>query len=206
MCSIFLGVASNIGYFNAARKTLDDWRTASGQDINSFIENPPFASALDFHIPDGSVTRIESGGTPIPLVTFDIDGQPRDPLKPDIGADEFNGINPDLVQDTVTIAFRKYWNILSVPVTAQNMTKGNLFPTATSNAFWFDGQEYVARDTLEVGKGYWLKFAADSSTTVIGSKRDSLVIPVTQGWNLIGTKCRYSNYKRLYCSIWITCI
>lgn len=181
------GDLSNYGYYGSARKTLDDWKTASGQDINSFVENPPFASALDFHIPDGSVTRIESGGTPIPLVSFDIDGQPRNPLRPDIGADEFNGINPNLVQDTVTIPFRRYWNILSVPVTAQDMTKGNLFPTATSSAFWFNGQEYVVKDTLEVGKGYWLKFAADSSTTVIGSKRDSLVIPVTQGWNLIGT-------------------
>jgi len=67
------------------------------------------------------------------------------------------------------------------------MSKGGLFPMATSNAFWFDGNEYVVKDTLEVGKGYWLKFAADSSITVIGPKRDSLVIPVFAGWNLIGT-------------------
>ncbi|MCX7612279.1 MAG: T9SS type A sorting domain-containing protein, partial [Ignavibacterium sp.] len=181
------GALSNYGYYGSARKTLDDWKTASGQDANSFVENPPFASALDFHIPNGSVTRLESGGTPIPLVKFDIDNQPRNPLKPDIGADEFNGINPDILQDTVTIAYRKNWNILSIPVTAQNMTKGGLFPTATSNAFWFNGQDYVVRDTLEVGKGYWLKFASDSSTVVIGPKRDSLVIPVIAGWNLIGT-------------------
>ncbi|MFN4111180.1 MAG: T9SS type A sorting domain-containing protein, partial [Ignavibacteria bacterium] len=95
--------------------------------------------------------------------------------------------NPGFLPDTVNISYRKNWNIISVPVNAANMTKGELFPNATSNAFWFNGQEYEVKDTLEVGKGYWLKFASDSMTTVIGPKRDSLVIPVMSGWNLVGT-------------------
>lgn len=185
-CLYVPGVNSNYGYYNGARKTFQEWKDSTGQDANSISENPPFASALDFHIPDGTITAIESGGTPL-MVGDDIDGQPRNTVTPDIGADEFNGIRPEAIPDTVNIAFRKYWNIVSVPVTASDMTKGGLFPMATSNAFWFDGNEYVVKDTLEVGKGYWLKFAADSSITVIGPKRDSLVIPVFAGWNLIGT-------------------
>jgi len=177
-----------LGFWTSTQKakSLQEWQAFSGQDANSISENPPFASALDFHIPDGTITAIESGGTPLPIA-FDIDGQVRNSATPDIGADEFNGIRPEAIPDTVNIAFRKYWNIVSVPLEASDMSKGGLFPMATSNAFWFDGNEYVVKDTLEVGKGYWLKFAADSSITVIGPKRDSLVIPVFAGWNLIGT-------------------
>jgi len=176
---------SNVGYYNGARKTLQDWRDSTGQDLNSFIEQPPFVGGLDFHIVPGSITYLESGGTPVP-VGFDIDYDQRQ-VPPDIGADEFEGYNPGMLPDTVTISYRKNWNIVSVPLNASDMSKGGLFPNAISNAFWFNGQDYEVKDTLEVGKGYWLKFAADSMTTVIGPKRDSLVIPVMSGWNMVGT-------------------
>lgn len=176
---------ANVGYYNGARKTLQEWRDSTGQDFNSFIEQPPFVGGLDFHIVPGSITLLESGGVSVP-VGFDIDYEQRS-LPPDIGADEFEGFRPGEVPDTVNITYRRYWNLVSVPLNASDMSKEGLFPSAISNAFWFDGQGYVIKDTLEVGKGYWLKFASDSSTTVIGPKRDSLVIPVMQGWNLIGT-------------------
>jgi hypothetical protein len=180
------GANSYVGYFNGySLKTLQAWKDSTGQDANSFVEQPPFVGGLDFHIVPNSITKLESGGVDVG-VAVDIDGEFRN-TPPDIGADEFQGFNPGTLPDTVNIAFRKYWNIVSVPVNASNMSKIGLFPMAVSNAFWFNGQEYEVKDTLEVGKGYWLKFAADSSITVIGPKKDSLVIPVMQGWNLIGT-------------------
>ena len=82
-----------VGYWNtAATKTLANWQTASGLDANSLNVLAPFASASDLHIPDGTITLLESAGTPIALVTTDIDGQPRNLSNPDIGADEFAGL------------------------------------------------------------------------------------------------------------------
>ena len=83
----------NIGYWNTATtKTLANWQTASGLDANSLNVVAPFASASDLHIPDGTITLLESAGTPIALVTTDIDGQLRNSSTPDIGADEFAGL------------------------------------------------------------------------------------------------------------------
>jgi hypothetical protein len=91
------------GYWNtAATKTLVDWQTASGLDVNSLDVIAPFISASDLHIPDGSMTLLESAGTPIAMVTTDFDGQLRNPSTPDIGADEFAGIPPVFAPTNLT--------------------------------------------------------------------------------------------------------
>ncbi len=65
-------------------------------ESNSFSENPPFVNApSDLHLLTNVVTKIESRGIPVtePVnITHDFDGDVRNPLTPDIGADEFNGL------------------------------------------------------------------------------------------------------------------
>ncbi len=84
-----------IGRINATTpvlyRTLADWRLMSGGDSSSITVQPAFVSMSDLHIPNGTATQIEGHGTPIPGITTDIDGNPRDAKRPDIGADEFNG-------------------------------------------------------------------------------------------------------------------
>ena len=91
------------GYWNAApTKTLLDWQTASGLDVNSLNVVAPFTSASDLHIPDGTMTLLESAGTPIAMVTTDFDGQLRNASTPDIGADEFAGLPPIFAPTNLT--------------------------------------------------------------------------------------------------------
>ncbi|MFZ2899455.1 MAG: hypothetical protein WA004_12575, partial [Saprospiraceae bacterium] len=68
--------------------TLADWQAATGQDLNSWQQNPRFVSATDLHISASVATPVESNGTPIAFVTTDIDGNARNAATPDIGADE----------------------------------------------------------------------------------------------------------------------
>ncbi|HBG70972.1 MAG: hypothetical protein A2W93_03280 [Bacteroidetes bacterium GWF2_43_63] len=78
----------NVGYFNsAARATLADWQAASGFDANSVSMDPNYLSTFDLHTFDAPFNNL---GTPIALVTDDIDGQMRDGATPDIGADEYS--------------------------------------------------------------------------------------------------------------------
>ncbi len=79
------------------------------------------------------------------------------------------------------------WNLISEPVKTSNMSKGELFPSATSNAFTFnDDLGYVKHDTLKPGVGYWLKFNQQEQHTFQGLVDYVLNIPVKKGWNLIG--------------------
>ena len=80
-----------IGYwFGTNQTTLAAWQSASSQDINSVSVEPHFVSASDLHISPLLSIAINAKGTPLTEVPLDIDGQLRDQVSPDIGADEFS--------------------------------------------------------------------------------------------------------------------
>jgi hypothetical protein len=59
---------------------------AMQKDSNSISVNPYFASITDLHTNLGALNGVAK---PLSYVTIDIDGDPRHPTHPDIGADEF---------------------------------------------------------------------------------------------------------------------
>ncbi|MEM1121002.1 MAG: CARDB domain-containing protein, partial [Bacteroidota bacterium] len=73
--------------------TLEEWQNSTNQAANSINALPNFLSDNDLHVKD---TLINGAGTPLPEITTDIDGDPRDPNNPDIGADEFDFFKNDL--------------------------------------------------------------------------------------------------------------
>ncbi len=96
------GTNNFVGYYNTDLFTLANWKSVAGGDASSRNENPPFASATDLHIPNGTFTELESSGTPVSVtnINSDIDAQVRPGptvsingggTAPDIGADEFDG-------------------------------------------------------------------------------------------------------------------
>ncbi len=81
---------------------------------------------------------------------------------------------------------RTNWNLIAVPVSVPDLQKEILFPEASSQAFSFNGT-YQTASMLEYGSGYWLKFPATQVMTIPGSERLSQSIPLTEGWNLVGS-------------------
>lgn len=79
-----------------------------------------------------------------------------------------------------------YWNMVSIPLTMEDYAKTELFPTAISNAFAFENG-YIFNQTLENGRGYWVKFSAVEAVAHTGLERTQDTIDVVAGWNLIGS-------------------
>ena len=77
--------------FGSDYHTLADWQ-ATGKDLNSITEMANFIAPSNLHINNSIPTNIESHGIPIAGMDSDFDGNPRNSIKPDIGADEFDGI------------------------------------------------------------------------------------------------------------------
>jgi hypothetical protein len=78
---------SNVGYWNANRATLEDFKTASGKEAHSISTNPGFKSNTDLHAVS---VIVNNAGTPLAEVLYDIDGAVRSLTTPDMGADEFD--------------------------------------------------------------------------------------------------------------------
>jgi hypothetical protein len=87
--------------------------------------------------------------------------------------------------DTVQMIVTDGWNLISLPLMIPNARVNDIFPSAISNAFIYDGS-YVSKDTIEFGKGYWLKFAASETISVVGTYLSCNTISLSPGWNMIG--------------------
>ena len=97
----------NVGYFdNLDRATLLDYQLASGLEANSISVDPLFYSVDDLHV---CAENLNGAGTP-GWAMMDIDGQPRDAVTPDIGADEFSPISTfSLGPDTTLCTGDSLW-------------------------------------------------------------------------------------------------
>lgn len=87
---------------------------------------------------------------------------------------------------SITLAVSSQWDLISVPLVVGDFAKQTLFPNASSGAFAYEGA-YLLKDTLKNGSGYWLRFPAPESDKMMGDSLTLDTIPVTAGWNLIGS-------------------
>ncbi|MEO0776873.1 MAG: CARDB domain-containing protein, partial [Bacteroidota bacterium] len=81
---------ATLAYWDGSNATdLSTWRSLSGGAANSRSSDPAFVSPTDLHVDD---VDLNNTGIPLASVSVDYDGEARDPLTPDIGADEFTPI------------------------------------------------------------------------------------------------------------------
>jgi|GEM_PF-2817412 len=92
--NLFKSETNNFAFYVIAINDFTTYKNA--YEPNSINVDAPFASSSDLHIPDGSVTAINGAGTPV-SVTTDIDDQARNASIPDIGADEFTSLIPQII-------------------------------------------------------------------------------------------------------------
>ncbi len=79
-------LGANLAYWGNNRIDLAALQTASGKELNSVSLDPQYTSVVDLH---SNALGMFQAGTPLAEVPFDIDGEPRNPIAPCIGADEF---------------------------------------------------------------------------------------------------------------------
>lgn len=99
--NLYHSPGGNLGYYNGGdQATLADWQAATGYDANSIDTDPLFHSTYDLHVCNDAVKAL---GTPIAAITMDMDGQMRDAVAPDMGADEFSALSTDFLGADIEI-------------------------------------------------------------------------------------------------------
>jgi uncharacterized protein (TIGR02145 family) len=89
-------------------------------------------------------------------------------------------------QVTDTIHVEPGWNLLSLPLKVVDGAKSSLFPSAISDAFVYQ-DNYLPKDTLENGYGFWVKFDSAETFLFEGESVHRDTINVSAGWNMIGS-------------------
>jgi hypothetical protein len=81
------------------------------------------------------------------------------------------------------------WNMLSLPVDAAEDSVLQVYPLSVyPHAFSFSiTQGYQQERRLRRGAGYWAKLASAHTERVEGAPVSADSIPLTQGWNLVGS-------------------
>lgn len=80
------------------------------------------------------------------------------------------------------------WNLVSIPVHADNDSSQVLFPSCGVFSCGFEyipGSGYQMRCEFEPGKGYWLHCSSGACITGVSIPRDT--VSVQAGWNVIGS-------------------
>lgn len=180
---------SNLLYYDGTNsaQTIGDLQLLVGpRETASVSGNPPFVNTTttpyDLHISTTTPTQLESAGTPItsPIaVSTDYDGDTRDAVFPDIGADEFNGIGADLTSPSITYDFLSNTaNTTSVSLTA-TITDASGVATG-SNA-----------PRLYIKKSTDLSYVFDDSPLVVGDDYTFTIAYTTLGGVAIGDVIEY---------------
>ena len=86
----------------------------------------------------------------------------------------------------IPINLKHGWNIVSLPLVAADSRVHSIFPGASSKAYSYDGN-YIQKDTLHPGLGYWIKYPGNRDTLLTGDAAAPDSIPVHTGWNMIGS-------------------
>ncbi|MCF8296604.1 MAG: right-handed parallel beta-helix repeat-containing protein, partial [Saprospiraceae bacterium] len=110
-----------IGYWGSNITNLSAWKTATNRSPNSISVHPGFNSNNDLHT---TAISLNGSGTPIPTVTDDIDGDTRNIITPDIGADEFSPSSNDLAITEIIAPISGTAPSSSVQVIIQVVNKG----------------------------------------------------------------------------------
>jgi hypothetical protein len=90
--------------------------------------------------------------------------------------------------DTSSTVVNGAWNLISIHRRVPNDSATVLFPGAVSDAYRYDKfLGYVVSPRLTPGTGYWMKFPANDTVTMIGYTIANDTMFLRAGWNLVGT-------------------
>ncbi len=87
-------------------------------------------------------------------------------------------------EDNSLLDFSAGWNLISVPLLANDMSIRGIFGNDSATVLKYD-TVYKAEETLQIGVGYWLKQSNNGSRIIYGNESGQKV-KINKGWNLIG--------------------
>jgi surface protein len=93
-------------------------------------------------------------------------------------------IDPNAVQE-INLSLNERWNIIGLPVQVDHSNYQELFPNSVISTLFEYTNTYQSKETLEPGKGYWIRMQQAGNATLRGAPIESVELNLQAGWNLI---------------------
>ena len=158
---------ANLGFWNDNITSLANWRSASGQDMNSISIDPLYYLDSDLH---ASQVGLIGVAAPIAGITTDIDGDQRDPVNPCIGADEFTP-SPDDIGVTQIISPSTGCRLTaSEEITVRIQNFGSVAQSGFDVSYVLNGQTFTENTgslTIQPGTGLDYTFTSTVDLTEV---------------------------------------
>ncbi|MFZ0392176.1 MAG: FlgD immunoglobulin-like domain containing protein, partial [Calditrichia bacterium] len=78
------------------------------------------------------------------------------------------------------------WNFLALPMEVPDTYYHAVFPNAMPNTLFGWNGSYVLSDSMEMGKGYWLRFESSENVPVDGNEMAGFSVDLISQWNIVG--------------------
>ena len=93
-------------------------------------------------------------------------------------------------QQRVELSLKAGWNMVSVPVVADDLSRDAVFPGVAAVYTWNPvTKSYSVPTTIEPEKGYWVAATVEDTITVTGTPVTEWTDGLSTGWNMIGSTC-----------------
>ena len=88
-------------------------------------------------------------------------------------------------QSNLTVEYAEGWNMVGLPLIVNDNNYLVQFPNAVEGTLYGYNAIYEEENTLENGKGYWLRISINDSNVFTGEPISELNISLNEGWNMI---------------------
>ncbi len=100
--------------------------------------------------------------------------------------------------ETVSIALKDGWNLVSVPVRAADMSTETVFPGVEAVYVWdSENHEYDTPDTVDPRCAYWVASSSDRTIEITGTPVLQWTSSIIRGWTTVGSG--YGNPRNRDC-------
>jgi len=102
------------------------------------------------------------------------------------------------VDSACAIAIIRGWNLISIPIDS-DFDVDDIFPHRIGSVWHWNPEStaYMETDLIEPGKGYFVLYDRDTVVYAEGPPLESLTIPVSSGWNCIGSPGKTNSHSNI---------
>ena len=96
-----------------------------------------------------------------------------------------NDFNTGSGESSVDVDYQSGWNMVGISMNVESTVYTDVYTEAVAGTMYGFNETYTSETEFNPGDGYWLYFDSEGTQSITGQSINTLVVPLSAGWNLI---------------------